>query len=101
MKKLRVGVKYCGNCNPHIDGPALVKKIRARMPEAEMLPAGSPEIDALLIVSGCPVDCATRPSFQGPTVVMGGANIDYVSYDVSQLVEVIIKKLENIKEQII
>ena len=96
MKKLRVGVKYCGNCNPQIDGPKLVNKIRAKMPEAEMLPADSPEIDALLVVSGCPVDCAARPLFSGPTVVVGGANIDYVSYDASQLAEVIVKKLRDI-----
>jgi len=93
MKNLKVGVKYCGNCNPQIDGPALVKKIGAEMPEAEILPADSPEIEALLIVSGCPVDCATRPSYRGRTVVVGGANIDYVSYNVSQLAGVVIKKL--------
>lgn len=98
MKKLRVGVKYCGNCNPQIDGSELVNKIRAKMPEAEVLPAASPEIDALLVVSGCPVDCATRPLFSGPTVVVGGATVDYVSYDVSQLAEVIVKKLRELEK---
>ncbi len=91
---LKIGVKYCGNCNPQIDGPKLVKRIKELLPDSLFLSAEDPGIDVLLIVSGCPVDCATRPKFTGPLVVVAGKTVDRVPCEAAEIPEVVAEKLQ-------
>jgi len=100
MGKFRVGVKYCGNCNTIIDGPGLVSDLREKMPEVEFVGYDDPASDLLLIVSACAVDCATRPDWQGPTVVIAGETVDHVSYENSEMLDAVINKLEEYREKV-
>lgn len=65
------------------------------MPEALWLPADSPHIDVLLVVNGCQVDCATRPTPAFFTVVIAGETVDTVPYPSFEQVNVVIKKLKS------
>ncbi len=91
---LKIGVKYCGNCNPQINGPKLVKKVKKLLPDSLFLSAEVPDIDVLLIVSGCPVDCATRPKFIGPLVVIAGKTVDRMPCEAAKIAEVVAEKLQ-------
>lgn len=93
MKMMRIGLKYCGNCNPHIDGPGFVEALKKEMPDAVFCQAGTQDIDALLIVSGCPADCATRPVYAGPTVVVAGNTVGYIPYERDELLKIVKTKL--------
>ncbi|MEA4893800.1 MAG: hypothetical protein VB064_00895 [Oscillospiraceae bacterium] len=55
-KKLLLGVKMCGNCNPEIDSMTVVKRI-AGLLNAEIIPYGGGASDITLTVSGCRSAC--------------------------------------------
>lgn len=60
MKKVfKIGVKYCGGCNPHIDRGLLVEKVRERLDEQPVVFTGFQEedLDLLFLVSGCGTGC--------------------------------------------
>jgi hypothetical protein len=52
--KLRIGVKYCGGCNPQYDRVELVETIRASLQgNAEFVSPESRRVDLILAVQGC------------------------------------------------
>jgi len=65
-KKMRVGLKYCGGCNPEYDRVSLVRHIEESL--QGMIDFVSPEsegVDLVLAVEGCSTACADLSSFQG------------------------------------
>ena len=66
---MRVGVKYCGGCNPRYDRVELVRCLMEERPEDcfEMARPGV-EYDQLLVVCGCQVQCADIQDLMGRTV---------------------------------
>ena len=58
-ERRRIGVRYCGGCNPRYDRVALVKRIGGFFPEAEFVTAqAGVKYPAVLVVCGCPSRCA-------------------------------------------
>ena len=52
--KIRVGVKYCGGCNPQYDRVQLVGKIEGCLQgKAELVSPESKGLDIVLAVQGC------------------------------------------------
>ena len=70
LKKVqKVGVKYCGGCNPYYDRVALVERIKSRLKgKAEFVGPSSDEVDLVLAVEGCQTACAYLNSFKGKPV---------------------------------
>ncbi len=92
MKK--IGIKYCGNCNPHIDSPAIINYLKEHSKgEWKFVSWTDPEYSLLLIMSGCPADCATRPNYQGPVITVGGLTIDLHPVEEKDLKETLLKKV--------
>ena len=57
--KQRIGVRYCGGCNPRYDRVAVVNKLASLLPQAELVPAQAGAAYAgALEVCGCPSRCA-------------------------------------------
>lgn len=57
-KKLTVGLKYCGGCNPSYDRAALVDELKAAYPQVEFCPYRQGEVyDLALLVKGCRRPC--------------------------------------------
>ncbi len=55
---MKVGIKYCGGCNPRYDRVAEVTRLKAQFPGAEFVSAsGNPDCDFVLVVCGCPAAC--------------------------------------------
>jgi hypothetical protein len=68
MKK-RVGIKYCGGCNPTYERVEMIEKVRFRLGDQFFFrPIGDEEVEALLLVSGCPRACAGRSMNQGKNI---------------------------------
>ena len=64
--KLKIGLKYCGGCNPAYDRVALVKKIeRGLKKEVEFVSPESEGVDLVLAVQGCSTACADLSAFKG------------------------------------
>ena len=74
---MKVGVKFCGNCNPQVDMPELFKRSLAQVVGITFVHwDDDKEYDVLLVLCSCPVDCATRPSFAGPVIVATSEAVD-------------------------
>jgi predicted Fe-Mo cluster-binding NifX family protein len=69
--KLKIGVKYCGGCNPEYDRVALVEHIKSRLRgKAIFVSLDSEGIELVLAVQGCRSACANLKSFEGLKVVV-------------------------------
>ena len=70
LKRLRkLGVKYCGGCNPYYDRVALVERIKSHLKgKAEFVSPSNDDVQLVLAVQGCRIACADLDSFQGKTV---------------------------------
>ena len=65
-ERMRVGVRYCGGCNPRFDRVAAVGRLAAACPRAALEGAEPGRMyDLLLIVGGCPACCAGREGLEG------------------------------------
>lgn len=63
---LRVGLKYCGGCNPRYDRVALAEDIKARLGrELEWASPGEGDLDFVLAIEGCLTACADLSPFEG------------------------------------
>ena len=63
---MRVGLKYCGGCNPEYDRAALVKHIQESLQcRIEFVPPKSEGVTLILAVEGCSTACADLSAFQG------------------------------------
>jgi hypothetical protein len=64
--KLRVGIKYCGGCNPEYDRIAIVDHIKKSLQdEIEIVRTESEDVDLILAVNGCSTACADLKPFEG------------------------------------
>jgi hypothetical protein len=60
MKK-KIGVKYCGGCNPTYERVEMIKKVQFRLGDRFFFHRiGDEEVEALVLVSGCQRACAGR-----------------------------------------
>lgn len=90
---MKVAVKYCGHCNPLIDGPAIMAAVKEQLDNVQFVNSKDDQGDVLLIISGCPVDCAERPPHTGPEIVIAGPAIDGVSVAQRDLPGELVKKI--------
>lgn len=74
---MRIGIKYCGGCNPHYDRTALVTRLKQAF-EGEYIQwvsasMTSQPLDFVLVVCGCTAACAEHEGLNG---TMGKLVID-------------------------
>ena len=63
---IKVGVKFCGGCNPYYDRVALVKRIESRLRgKVAFVSTANDDVDLVLAVEGCNTACADLSSFAG------------------------------------
>jgi hypothetical protein len=63
---MRVGLKYCGGCNPEYDRVALVKHIQESLQgRIAFVSPESEGVGLILAVEGCSTACADLSAFQG------------------------------------
>ena len=78
---LRVGLKYCGHCQPRRDMVALMRLVEADAPEMAFERWSDPEYDVLLVLQACDVACAEVASTARPRVEVIVSTIDFVDYE--------------------
>ena len=63
---MKVGLKYCGGCNPEYDRVALVRHIEESLQgRVRFVSPESEGIGLILAVEGCGTACADLSTFQG------------------------------------
>jgi len=73
----RVGIKFCGGCNPVIERGLVAQRIRGELEEEARWVSGEEETDFLLIVNGCRTACADKAEVRSgrPVVVVAGESV--------------------------
>lgn len=70
VSKLKVGIRYCGGCNPRYDRAAAVNRIKERRADCSFENAREGEkYDTLLVVGGCSACCASYEQFESERLV--------------------------------
>lgn len=55
---MKIGVKYCGGCNPHYDRKKAVENLKEKLIGSSVEPVrNNEEYDKILLVCGCPRTC--------------------------------------------
>jgi hypothetical protein len=73
---MRVGVKFCGNCNPLVDMGAILRQLSAQSGNVSFVSWSDENYVVLLVLSSCGRDCATRPVFDGPVIAVTDTTVD-------------------------
>ena len=61
---LRIGIKFCGGCNPEFDRGLMANRIAETLKgKAKVVPLEEGEVEAVIAVEGCPTACADLDSF--------------------------------------
>lgn len=97
----KVGVKFCGNCNPHIDMLSLYKKLKIKLPNTEFIQWDEGGFSILLILNSCPIGCATHPEFSGPKLIVTSDSINYMNTLPEDLCDNIIKYLNELNNSLV
>jgi hypothetical protein len=59
--KKRIGIKYCGGCNPGYERVEMIERVQFRFDDRFLfLRYDEPDIDALVLMSGCHRACAAQ-----------------------------------------
>ena len=85
---LKVGVKFCGNCNPHVSTGDIYRKIKDKVKNMDgfhLVPKDTPGLDVLIVLSGCPADCAERPPGEYQEIVAAGETVNRVGCTVGEI----------------
>jgi hypothetical protein len=98
----RIGVKYCGGCNPRIDRVRVVREMEKRLRpgcrlETEPL---SDRWDTAVLVCGCEVKCANRPAVRNLArrwILVGGPTVDLESVPEDRLAGEVVRKIMELK----
>jgi len=61
MSPVKIGIRYCGGCNPYYDRVGFVEEIKERLRDRFLfLRHDEMDLAGLIAVSGCPRACATK-----------------------------------------
>ena len=96
-KKTKVGFKLCGNCNPQIEAKSIMDRIKRLVEQEDLLEIVSkedPGLDVLIVISGCPVDCAERPQGEYDEVVVAGETINRQSCPQELISSEVLKRIK-------
>ncbi len=66
MGRLRIGLKYCGGCNPRYDRGQAVASIKKRLEgRIAFVSYENPNTQGILVVTGCATACVDLTPFKG------------------------------------
>jgi sulfite reductase beta subunit-like hemoprotein len=102
MSSWRIGIVFCGGCNPRIDRGQIAAQVRT-----DLLVMGyevwynSLDVDFVIYMSGCTANCALKYNHNhGPCAVVAAATLDAVAADTAELVTKIVMKVRDYFEQL-
>ena len=57
----KIGMKYCGGCNPTYERVEMVERVQSRLEDRFLfLRHDQQDLDGLILINGCPRSCATE-----------------------------------------
>jgi len=80
--KVKVALKYCGSCNPHVDLTRIARhltEVAEARGDFQLVPLTDDDIDVVVILCGCPRACGNKPEFRaraGQSLLTAGESIN-------------------------
>lgn len=70
---MKIGVKFCGGCNPYIDRKRLVEKVKAIIPPGKFTFEyfDFDDCEVFLVVNGCSLACAKVEQDKKAIIIAG------------------------------
>ena len=63
---MRIGIKYCGGCNPRYDRKQIVSRLREEFPDLDLFSVREGlEADLMVVICGCSTRCAEHACLKG------------------------------------
>jgi hypothetical protein len=95
---VRIGIKYCGGCNPVIDRTRLVQEIDKLLPPDYCLLTDECQApwDIGTLVCGCPAACCDNPEIRNLArrwIVVAGGSIDLELTPEEKMAMAIVQKI--------
>lgn len=85
-KNTKIGIKFCGNCNPHINPMKIYEEIKKKLPpHISIVDKDSGEMDFLIVLSSCPIDCSSRPEGNYEEILIAGETLNRYSCQADKL----------------
>lgn len=74
--KFKVGVIFCGGCNPYFDRAKLYKEIVSEFSAScdFMVYSKDKSFDIVLLINGCQSECLMEADYNSPLVVLNDKN---------------------------
>ena len=99
----RIGVKYCGGCNPRIERSKFVDELRKKLAGDLSLAigCGTEKWELGILVCGCSSACADRPETRNRAlewIVVSGPAVESESISESELATVVALKINKFFE---
>lgn len=98
---MRVAIKYCGSCNPQTDVGWIGCAVRRLLEERniEIVPFDSANLDAAILLCGCPRACVDRPEVSRlapATVVVAGETVNWTPTQEANIPSRVQRELEKL-----
>ena len=62
-RKVKIALKYCGSCNPHVNLSRIARhlaKVAEERGDFQLVPLSEDDIDVVVILCGCPRACGNK-----------------------------------------
>ena len=92
---MKIGIKYCGGCNPRYQREAEVEKLKKKLPDCTFTYDSSAVCNVWIAVHGCPSACAHKEMLKAKDGILEAVK----ARDFVQIAKKIQEKLEEKKEQ--
>jgi len=77
---MKIGLKFCGGCNPAYDRLRLAGRLQERFGDrVEWVSPESREADLIVVIAGCPVSCVELPPLKDRPLFLIAAEKDLES----------------------
>jgi len=93
----KVGFKLCGNCNPLLQTSRFYKALKEIIDNLDgfvITSKDDPNLDVLIVISGCPVDCAERPEGNYQEMVITAETLNWSACDFSEIINQVVVTLK-------
>lgn len=97
MNNRRIGIVFCGGCNPRIDRGKVATQVQAILvARGYVVGYNSLDVDFVIYMSGCTSNCALKYNLNNqPSVVVAANTVDVLAIEEGNLVNEIVMKVRN------
>lgn len=102
MSAAKVGVKFCGQCNPRHDVQALYRRLveKGAKTALDIRPlVQMPKPDAVLVLAGCGAACAEPPQTDRPVVWVAPGQVDGRATPPEGMADAVLARLSEVLER--